>query len=189
MSLPPTLIIGEADEDRTQLDPRPEVPTPARLAKGTNAKHSVGGASRALMGQWSLLRLVYVGSFVAVLLVLVSVAVAYNQWRAVESLEKAIAELEASRLPRSFPTSADHVAPSEPISTPVQRVSYLRGQTIEADERSLLELEGARLLASNDFRRALEHYLVLAERLPGEPVFGEIVEVLRTKLRCGVGCP
>jgi hypothetical protein len=68
-------------------------------------------------------------------------------------------------------------------------------ETLEA-RRDRLESVGAALIRANDFEAALNHYRALAQALPGEAVFRDLVLVLQSKLRCerslsltNVGCP
>lgn len=54
-------------------------------------------------------------------------------------------------------------------------------------ERLALEKQGADLLFTNAFERALPHYRKLAAAHPDEPAFSAIVQVLESKLRCRGG--
>jgi cysteine synthase len=59
-----------------------------------------------------------------------------------------------------------------------------------------LESVGAALIRANDFEAALNHYRALAQSIPSKNVFGDLVLVLQSKLRCerslalaNGGCP
>lgn len=54
-------------------------------------------------------------------------------------------------------------------------------------ERLALEKQGADLLFTNAFERALPHYRKLAAAYPDEPAFSATVQVLQSKLRCRDG--
>ncbi len=168
MSLPPTLIIDDRREDRTEVDARPR-----------RSRHRVRFA-RALHPS-----LGSVGTGIALMLAVGSSVVVHRQWRVVENLRKDVAALEAplaeARLPRAArsPEPANRWAREAPTSTP----------ELGIEQRGLLEQRGADLLAANDFDGALGEYRELAALFPREACFRDVVAVLRAKLQCGSKCP
>jgi hypothetical protein len=55
---------------------------------------------------------------------------------------------------------------------------------VSSSEREQLEHRGASLIGSNNFAAALSHYQTLVELFPEKAAFGDVVTVLKAKLRC-----
>lgn len=134
--------------------------------------------TRARLLRWGILELA-----VVLVVVLAFGAIAYQQWRTANSLRATIDEITNSG-------SARFVQP--PVESarrrlaPAARATRLEAsdREVAADERERLEGRGASLIGSNDFSGALTHYQMLSELFPGEAVFRNVANVLRTKLRC-----
>lgn len=212
MSRPPTMLIREADDERTLVDPRfspsdppsddtalffdttglsaPEPPFEGSGRAVSPAAHAAsvdeptGEAQpvwQGLHAQLSKRGLLEMGLVLVVVFVLG--ALAYQQWRIADRLQKTIDEMQIG---------ASESFIQRPVASPTQRLAPIRGGTrleaatreVGVDERERLESRGASLIGSNDFSGALTHYQTLSELFPSETVFRDIADVLRTKLRC-----
>lgn len=196
MTEPPTMVIWDADEERTVVDQaRLAGPDPAFEGSGdaTPPKApSVPGerpkpqtqprwqSASALLSCYKRY-IIEIGVAFTVLFGLGSVA--YQQWQVAEALLETLAEMRAPRqamvavhpgeLPRTLET---------PARDEMQRKAFVR--EISADQREELERQAADLIASNDFPAALSQYETLAGLFPGDRTFRDFITVLRAKLRC-----
>jgi Tfp pilus assembly protein PilX len=62
--------------------------------------------------------------------------------------------------------------------------SRSRSTDLQSTDREQLELKAATFVIANDYRAALDSYLRLAAGSPDEPVFSDLVTILRAKLAC-----
>ncbi len=188
MSLPPTLIIADQDEDRTQVDQRSR--RGEASAEGLGKRWTRAPVQRpiAAIGRWSRHLFAYRGLLAALPLVIAAGGVVYHQRQAIENLNSAIVALGASRM--ALPVSPSRELEIGTASWPLaDRAPDVFVRESDAGKRAALELEGATLLATNDFQRARIHYSRLVSLFPDEPAFQDVVRVLGTKLRCGSKCP
>lgn len=202
MSEPPTLLIPEIDEERTLVETRnanldcslaelsgergPSWPVADRNARAScnasSVRHKFGLRRRA-------------EGIVVFGLVSGLAFVGYQQWRIAESVRKSISEFGNTE---SSPPNHDASPMQEQVPLQIESASdpdSMSQETLEA-RRDRLESVGAALIRANDFEAALNHYRALAQALPGEAVFHDLVLVLQSKLRCerslsltNVGCP
>jgi hypothetical protein len=195
MTEPPTMLLREPDDDRTLIDPRfsaarsdKPLEGPGGAAQPADLRPSIAlraaGARRPR--QHAMLserrgRTVEMGVVLALVFGLGSVA--YQQRRAVDALRDAIEEMRVGS-----PTSPAHeLLGSEGRERaqvgPEARVEALIPE-VSSSERDQLEHRGASLIGSNNFVGALTHYQTLAELFPKKAAFGDVVTVLKAKLRC-----
>jgi len=195
MTEPPTMLLREPDDDRTLIDPRfsaarsdKPLEGPGGAAQPADLRPSIAlraaGARRPR--QHAMLserrgRTVEMGVVLALVFGLGSVA--YQQRRAVDALRDAIEEMRVGS-----PTSPAHeLLGSEgrerALVGPEARVEALIPE-VSSSERDQLEHRGASLIGSNNFVGALTHYQTLAELFPKKAAFGDVVTVLKAKLRC-----
>jgi len=202
MSEPPTLLIPEIDEDRTLVETR-NANLDCSLAELSGERGSSWpGADRnasASRGASSVRRKLGLRRCAEGIVVLGLVAglafVGYQQWRIAESIRKSISGFGNTESP---PPNHDASPPQERVRRQIEPASdpnSMSQETLEA-RRDRLESVGAALIRANDFEAALNHYRALAQALPGEAVFRDLVLVLQSKLRCerslsltNVGCP
>lgn len=193
---PATMVIWDADEERTLVDraafagPPPAFegsgdPTQSRSPR-TPDEHPKPEtqprwqASSALLSRHGRQVLEF-GLAVAVLFGLGSVA--RQQWQVAEALRATLAQLQAPpRASDPAPSLAWPQARETPDPGDIRRKEAV--QRLAADERDELERHAAALIASNDFPAALRQYQTLAELFPGEGTFRDFVAVLRAKLGC-----
>lgn len=197
MTEPPTVLIREPDDDRTLIDPRFSARSAERLFEASaraispadgNSNHDAlaEGARNPLEHLRAMLsgrrrRIVETGVVLALAFGLGSVA--YQQRRAADALRDALEEMKVGRAM----SPADGIARSgRRARAPVRDRSRVEISIPEvaAGEREGLERRGASLLGSNNFAGALKHYQGLVELFPHEATFGDVVTVLKAKLRC-----
>jgi len=193
---PPTLILWDADEERTLVDraklSRPEpafagsvhpIPRKSQDGGGDHAKPE----SKQTRRTWRSLRTSYRRELIevsAVITVLLGIgSVVHQQWRIAGALRETLAEIRAPRQ-EIVPVRSDALARPQETSTPgeVERRALIK--ELAADEREALERQAAALIASNDFSAALGHYETLTELFPDDKTLRDVVTVLKTKLRC-----
>lgn len=198
MSEPPTMLIGEPDDDKTLIDPRFSAPSSERPFEGSgravspaersSSSNELPGGTRSpsrrlhaiLFGQ----RRRIVEVCVVLGLACGVASVAYQQRRVADALRDAIDKMkvggtaspanETVQSQRRARAPVDAPAALDETSTP----------EVAASERGELEHRGASLIGSNNFAGALAHYQTLTRLFPKEPVFGDAVTVLKAKLRC-----
>ena len=197
MTEPPTMLLREPDDDRTLIDPRfsaarsdKPLEGPGGAAQPADLSPSIAlravGARRPWQRLHAMLserrgRTVEMGVVLALVFGLGSVA--YQQRRAVDALRDAIEEMKVG-------------SPASPIHGLVASEGRERAQVgaearvealipeVSSSEREQLEHRGASLIGSNNFVGALTHYQTLAELFPKKAAFGDVVTVLKAKLRC-----
>ncbi len=202
MSEPPTLLIPEIDEDRTLVETR-NANLDCSLAELSGERGSSwpvadrnARASRCASSVGRKLRLRRCAEGIVVFgLVAGLTFVGYQQWRIAESIRKSISGFGNTESP---PPNHDAIPKQERFPRQIESASdpdSTSQETLEA-RRDRLESVGAALIRANDFEAALNHYRALAQALPGEAVFRDLVLVLQSKLRCerslsltNVGCP
>ena len=177
MTEPPTMLLREPDDDRTLIDPRFSAPHAEEHFEGTR-------------GRWQRLHTTLSerrGRTIEIAVVLALVfglgSVAYQQRRAVDALRDAIEEMKVGSS-----TSPVHELLGSEGRERAQvgveaRVEALIPE-VSSREREQLEHRGASLIGSNNFAGALTHYQTLAKLSPKKAAFGDIVTVLKAKLRC-----
>jgi hypothetical protein len=202
VSEPPTLLIPEIDEDGTFVDTRnadfDSHPETLNDMHAPSSKTADGYAERLCNG-FSLRRPLglrrYAQGIVVVGLVSGLTFVGYQQWRIAESIRTSMGELSDAK-----PSLPNREAPSFPERAPLGRDSASDSKPMSQETREArmdrLESIGAALIRANDFEAALHHYRALAQAIPEESVFRDLVFVLRSKLRCErslslthAGCP
>jgi len=177
MSEPPTMLIGELDDDRTLIEPRLSAPSAERPFEGSGRAVStadrssspkelavgIRSASRRLHAMLSGQRRLIVEAGVA--------------------LRDAIEEMNV--LSTASPAT-EIVGSDRQGSAPIGARSEVETSIgdVAASEREELEHRGASLIGSNNFAGALTHYQRLTELFPKEAAFGDVVTVLKAKLRC-----
>lgn len=192
MSSPPTMLIQEQDDQKTLVDPRIARFNP----DGDITEVFVDPKTRReqeLHTRSSKRKFTEAGVVLALILGLG--AVAYQQHRVADKMRATIDEIQSRRSESSVRAPVGSVS-QEWTSARIETGSAVSSMEFEADQREALENRGASLVASNDFLGALAHYKMLAELLPDEEVFQDIVFALRTKLSCadpfdpaGNACP
>jgi len=207
MSEPPTMLIGEPDDDRTLIDPRFLAPSAERPFEGSGRAVSPADRSSSsdelaegTRSPWQRLHAMLSGqrrrmveACVVLALAFGVASVAYQQTRVADALRDAIEEMKVG----STASPASGIGHSHRRArAPVGAWSALEETAIPevvASERGKLEHRGASLIGSNNFARALTHYQRLTELFPKEAAFGDVVTVLKAKLRCvepvGSLCP
>lgn len=207
MSEPSTILLPEADEERTLIDQKrladPDPPFEGSgLAKSAaDARPPARAPAETPQVRWRRLRarlcgaerrLMELGLVLA--LVLSSGSLAYRQSRASDELRRAIDDMRLRRL--ATPTT-DVVGSSErpPVPAPPEPTPSTSSGDLSSIGRDELEALGARLIAANHFERALPEYQRLVRLVPTEPAFQDVIVVLMGKLGCGgpidptrVGC-
>ena len=202
MSEPPTLLIPEIDGERTLVETRNANLdcSPAEVSNARGSSWPVANRNaRALRGASSVRRKFgfrrCAEGIVVFGLVSALAFVGYQQWRIAESIRKSIGEVGNTESPplnhETRPVPGRALLQIESAWEP----DSMSQETPEA-RRDRLESVGAALIRANNFEAALNHYRALAEVLPGEGVFRDLVLVLQSKLRCerslsltNVGCP
>lgn len=193
---PPTVILRDADEERTLVDrarlSRPE-PAFAGSAHPIAEDSQVGDGDRAepeskqtprawrsLLGGYRR-EIIEVSAFITVLAGIGSMV--HQQRQIANALHATIAEIRAPRREMS-PVRSDALPRLQATSTSgeVERRALIK--ELAAKEREALERQAAALIASNDFSAALSRYETLTELFPGDRTLRDVVTVLRTKLRC-----
>ena len=173
MSLPRTLVIRDADDEKTLVD--------VRLGQTLSRWREVRAlivSQRRRMFETALGLILIVGMG----------ALAYQQTKTAQALRGAIDALSKSRSAHSALSMPD--AEVGDLSTANDGApSQAPRREISSDERETLEHQGAALLGSNDFASALSHYRLLGELFPEDRVFRDILRVLRTKLKCDSNQP
>jgi len=192
-----TIVIGDADEERTLVDHRfsladPEPPFEGSGSAVSSDSQSVSahGPNEASRAKWQAVamllsgqkrRLVEIATVLAVLLGLGSLA--YQQSQVADALRDTIGEIRTVQK-ASYPHSI--VEPGNRQLSPDGPETTREATTMEvaAKEREALERRGADLIASNDFSGALRHYEMLTELFHESEAFRDVVAVLKAKLRC-----
>ena len=197
MSEPPTMLIREPDDERTLIDarfaaPRTErpfggpggvVPSADRSPSFAQPAVGTGPMWQRLYTNLSRRRRRMVETGVVLALVFGLGWVVDQQRRAADALRDAIEEMKTG----SAAPLADELAGSErgaraPVSADSGVEAAIR--EVAPSEREELEHRGASLIGSNNFAAALTHYQMLVRLFPSEAVFGDVVTVLKAKLRC-----
>jgi len=202
VSEPPTLLIPEIDEERTFVETRNADVDGFRAKLGDmRPPHSqAADGSAAALSNFSFMRRLfgrrrYAEGIVVFGLISGLAFVGYQQWRIAESIRRSMGEF--SKAEPSNPNHETHPLP-ERVPLGLDSASDSKSMSRETREakRDRLESVGAALIRVNDFEAALNHYRALAQALPGESVFRDLVFVLQSKLRCerslsrtNVGCP
>lgn len=197
MSEPPTMLIGELDDDRTLIEPRLSAPSAERPFEGSGRAVSTAerssspkelavgtrSASRRLHAMLSRQRRLIVEAGVALALAFGLGSVAYQQTRAANALRDAIEEMN---VPGTASPATEIVGSDRQGRAPIGARSEVETSIgeVAASEREELEHRGASLIGSNNFAGALTHYQRLTELFPKEAAFGDVVTVLKAKLRC-----
>lgn len=197
MSEPPTMLIREPDDERTVIDARFSAPRTERPFGGPggvvpSADRSPSFAQPALGTgpMWQRLytmlsgrrrRMVETGVVLALVFGLGWVV--HQQRRAADALRDAIEEMKVGSS-----TSPVHELLGSEGRERAQvgveaRVEALIPE-VSSSEREQLEHRGASLIGSNNFAGALTHYQTLAKLSPKKAAFGDVVTVLKAKLRC-----
>ncbi len=186
-----TAVMHETEDDRTVIDPIrlavPEAPfegsgraprSPDPIERLGESEAGARDWRTVLLSQW---RKAFVVGTVIVFVGLSGLAM--QQWRVASALRATLADIN---LPGSM---ADHEA--RPHFPELGHALGVQAKPINGEERSPVpndradaENRGATLVASNDFDAALDYYSSLAAVHPDEPVFRDMVAVLRTKLGC-----
>ena len=196
MSEPPTILIRETDDDRTLIDPiRLADPDPpfegsGRALSSAEPNPCLDGRTKEARWSWQGLRAELSGrgrramEAGVVLAVVFSVgSLAHQQWRASGVLHAVIAEMNARRsathLQESVGVAGRAVAPPGTESRPATL-----SRDVAYPNREEVENRGASLIGSNNFESALPHYQKVAELFPNDPVFLDVVIVLKSKLKC-----
>ena len=196
MSEPSTILLPEADDERTLIDQKrladPDPPFEGSgLAKSAADSRPRAAAAETPQVRWRRLgarlfgaerRLMELGLVLA--LVLSSGSLAYRQSRASDALRGAIDDMRLRRL--ATPTT-DVVGSSEraPVAAPPEPTPSTSSGDLASIGRDELEALGARLIAANNFERALPQYQKLVRLVPTEPAFRDVIVVLMGKLGCG----
>jgi len=197
MSEPPTMLIREPDDERTLIDARPAASRTERPFGGpggvVSSAHRSPSFARPAGGMGPIWQRLYtmlsrrrrriVETGVVLALVFGLGWVVHQQRRAAVALRDAIEEMNSG----SVAPLVDELARSERGARPP--VSAYSGveraiREIAPSEREELERRGASLIGSNNFAAALTHYQMLVRLFPREAVFGDVVTVLKAKLRC-----
>ena len=197
MSEPPTMLIREPDDERTLVDarfpaPRTERPFggPGGVVPSSDRSPSFAQPAVGTGPMWQRLytmlsgrrrRMVEAGVVLALVFGLGWVV--HQQRRAADALHDAIEEMKIG----SAAPLADELAGSGPgARAPVSADSGVEAaiREVAPGEREELEHRGASLIGSNNFAAALTHYQMLVRLFPSEAVFGDVVTVLKAKLRC-----
>ena len=197
MTEPPTMLLRDPDDDRTLIDPRFSAPRSHKPFEGSGGAAQPADLSPSLVRlalgtrrPWQRLhamlserrrRTVEIAVVLALVFGLGSVA--YQQRRAVDALRDAIEEMRVGS-----PTSPVHELLGSEGRERAQVGAVARMEAlipeVSSSEREQLEHRGASLIGSNNFAGALTHYQTLAELFPKEAAFGDVVTVLKAKLRC-----
>ncbi|TFH30845.1 MAG: hypothetical protein E4H00_04465 [Myxococcales bacterium] len=197
MSEPSTILMRQTDDDRTLIDPiRLADPEPPFEGSGLapsagDSRPSAGAPAEIPRARWRRFRAKLRGTErralevgVALALVLSLGSLAYQQWRASHALRRMIDDMTE----RGAATPIEElVGSSERVSAPTDLESRLftsSGDLVSID-REEIETQGARLIAANNFEGALPRYRKLARLFPTEPVFRDVIVVLKAKLKCG----
>lgn len=196
MTEPPTLILWDADEERTLVDraqlssPEPAfagavhpVPENSQSEDRDRAKHEAKQTLRAGRSLLSRYRreIIEVSTALTVLAGLGSVV--HQQWLITDALRETLTELRAPR---------QEIGAARSDALPRSHESFTREEVerralikeLAPDEREALERHAAALVASNDFQAALRQYETLTELFPDDRTLRDVVTVLRAKLRC-----
>jgi len=197
MTEPPTMLLRDPDDDRTLIDPRFSAPRSDKPFEGSGGAAQPADLSPSLVrlalgtrGPWQRLHAMLserrrrtVEIAVVLALVFGVGSVAYQQRRAVDALRDAIEEMRVGS-----PTSPAHELLGSEGRERAQVGAEARVEAlipeVSSSEREQLEHRGASLIGSNNFAGALTHYQTLAELFPKEAPFGDVVTVLKAKLRC-----
>lgn len=197
MNEPSTILIRQTDDDRTLIDPiRLADPEPPFEGSGLapswgDSRRSAGVPPQTPQPRWPRLRAKLRGTEgralevgVALVLVLGLGSLAYQQWRASHALQRVIDDLTAGRAATPI---EDLVGSSEQTSasTNIEPRLLTSSGDLASVDRAELEVQGARLIAANNFEGAFPRYRKLARFFPTEPAFQDVVLVLKVKLRCG----
>lgn len=196
MTEPPTLVLRDADEERTLVDPaRLSSPEPAFFGPGDSAPQSSqekrAEPSTATAKQTTRTLRLLLTSYRREMME-VSVALAFlvclgslvhQQWQLTDALRAMLAQI---------PSPRQELVPLRSDEPPRLRETFTRGEVerrelvkhLAAEEREALERKAAALIASNDFQAALDEYQTLAELFPDDQTLRDVVAVLRVKLRC-----
>jgi hypothetical protein len=192
-----TIVIGDADEERTLVDHRfsladPEPPFEGSGSAVSSDSQSVSahGPNEASRAKWQAVamllsgqkrRLVEIVTVLAVLLGLGSLA--YQQSQVADALRETIEEI---RTVQKGSHAHSIVEPGNRKLSPDGPETTREARTMEgaAKEREALERRGADLIASNDFSGALPHYEMLTQLFHESEAFRDVVAVLKAKLRC-----
>jgi hypothetical protein len=197
MSEPPTMLIGEPDDERTLIDPRFSAPSAARPFEGSGRGISLAdrssssdklaegtrSTSQRLHAMLCGRRRRIVETSIVLALTFGLGSVAYQQRRAADALREALEEMKVG----SKASAATGIAASDRLArAPVGAEPGVQTSIPEvpASAREELEHRGASLIGSNNFAGAMTHYQRLAELFPREAAFADVVTVLKAKLRC-----
>ena len=196
MTEPPTLILWDADEERTLVD-RAQLSSPGPAFAGSvhpvpensqsedrdrakrEAKQTLR-AGRSLLSRYRR-EIMEVSAALAVFVGLGSVV--RQQWLITDALRETLTEVRAPRQEIGNTRSDALPRSQEPFTREeVERRALVK--ELSPDEREALERQAAALIASNDFPAALSQYETLAELFPDDRTLRDVVTVLRAKLRC-----
>lgn len=172
MSWPSTLVTRASGDDDTVVEAR---------SRSSNVPSATGQASWRKTTTRSTKRAAI--ELAAALTFTIAIGtIALHQWRVVDELRMAIAELRrvSARALSGEPAHAPKLG-----SPPPKFVSESEApMPLPIAERERLENRGARLIAAHDYRGALAQYRTLAAAAPEEEVFQRLVVVLESKLLC-----
>jgi len=196
MTEPPTLILWNADEERTLVDraqlssPEPAfarsvhpVPGKSQNGDGDCAKPEAKQTRRAWRSLLMSNRREMIEFSVAITVLVGLGSVVHQQWRIAGALRETLAEIRTPRQ-EMVRVRSDELPRSQERPTPgeVERRALIK--ELATNEREALERHAAALIASNDFSAALSQYETLTELFPDDKTLRDVVTVLRTKLRC-----
>jgi Flp pilus assembly protein TadD len=108
--------------------------------------------------------------------------VAYQQRRVADALRDAIDKMKVGGTASPANETVQSLRRA-PVDAPAA-LDEASTPEVAASERGELEHRGASLIGSNNFAGALAHYQRLTRLFPKEAVFGDVVAVLKAKLRC-----
>lgn len=197
MSEPPTMLIREPDDERTVIDarfpaPRTErpfggpggvLPSAARSPSFAQPALGTGPMWQRLCTMLSGRRRRMVETGVVLALVFGLGWVVHQQRRAADALRDAIEEMKTGRAaPLADELEGSERGARAPVTADPGLGEAIR--EVAPSEREELEHRGASLIGSNNFAVALTHYQMLVRLFPSEAVFGDVVTVLKAKLRC-----
>lgn len=172
MSWPSTLVTRASGDGDTVVEVRS---TPSNVPSATGA-----ASWRKTTTKWTKRAKIELAAALALTIAIGTIA--FHQWRVVDELRAAIAELRRASA-RALPGERAH-APKL-VSRPRKFASESEAPPpIPIEERERWEKRGARLIATHDYQGALAHYRTLAAAAPEEEVFQRLVVVLESKLRC-----
>lgn len=172
MSWPSTLVTSVSGDSDTVVEARSK-PSNVPSAPDLAALHQMST-------RWSKRATI---ELVAALAFTIAIGtITFHQWRVVDELRTAIAELRRDSAP-ALPGERAH-APRPGSRSPKSDSESEALPPLPIDEREGWENRGAGLIAARDYRGALAHYRKLATVAPEEEVFQRLVVVLESKLRC-----